>query len=113
MNVGVLGASTEQTPYTTMPANFLGLKMGTPTSKYIIAEAKSLRDRGAQRQSAIGLRIPKCFLQERIARRPVIDQLAKTQRVHAALREVELHLVFVGGLHPFHRELFKSHVGKL
>jgi 5'-nucleotidase len=46
-NVGIVGASTEQTPFTTMPANFAGLKMA-PTAQAIAAEAKSLRDRGAQ-----------------------------------------------------------------
>ena len=46
--IGILGASTEATPYTTMAANFVGLKMGQPTAKYIADEAKALRDRGAQ-----------------------------------------------------------------
>ena len=46
--VGILGASTESTPFTTMPANFLGLEMGKPTSQYITDEAKALRARGAQ-----------------------------------------------------------------
>jgi 5'-nucleotidase len=45
--VGILGASTEQTPYTTMPANFLGLKM-SPPAKAIADAAKELRARGAQ-----------------------------------------------------------------
>lgn len=46
--IGILGASTEATPFTTMPANFLGLEMGQPTAKYITDEAKALRARGAQ-----------------------------------------------------------------
>ena len=45
--VGILGASTEQTPYTTMPANFVGLKI-SPPAKAIAQAAKELRDRGAQ-----------------------------------------------------------------
>lgn len=45
--IGVLGASTEGTPITTMPANFTGLKMARPTAQYVAAEAKALRDRGA------------------------------------------------------------------
>ncbi len=45
--VGILGASTEQTPYTTMPANFVGLKM-SPPAKAITEAAKDLRARGAQ-----------------------------------------------------------------
>jgi 5'-nucleotidase len=45
--VGILGASTEQTPYTTMPANFVGLKM-SPPAKAIADAAKELRARGAQ-----------------------------------------------------------------
>jgi len=45
--VGIIGASTESTPYTTMPANFLGLKMA-PTAAAIAGEAKALRAKGAQ-----------------------------------------------------------------
>lgn len=45
--VGVIGASTESTPYTTMPANFSGLVMA-PTAQSIAADAKALRARGAQ-----------------------------------------------------------------
>src|SRR4051812_9894789 len=46
--IGILGASTESTPYTTMTQNFAGLKMGIPTAKYITDEARALRARGAQ-----------------------------------------------------------------
>lgn len=45
--VGIIGASTESTPYTTMPANFAGLVMA-PTAKAIADDAKALRARGAQ-----------------------------------------------------------------
>jgi 5'-nucleotidase len=45
--VGVIGASTESTPFTTMPANFLGLKMA-PTADAIASEARALRAKGAQ-----------------------------------------------------------------
>lgn len=45
--VGIVGASTEQTPYTTMPANFVGLKM-SPPAQAIADGAKDLRARGAQ-----------------------------------------------------------------
>jgi 5'-nucleotidase len=45
--VGIVGASTEQTPYTTMPANFVGLKM-SPPAQAIADGAKELRARGAQ-----------------------------------------------------------------
>jgi 5'-nucleotidase len=45
--VGVIGASTESTPYTTMPANFSGLVMA-PTARAIAADAQALRARGAQ-----------------------------------------------------------------
>ena len=31
--------------------------------------------------------------------------------MHAALRQVEVHLILVGGLHPFHGKLFESHGG--
>lgn len=45
--VGVIGASTESTPFTTMPANFSGLVMA-PTARAIAADAQALRARGAQ-----------------------------------------------------------------
>ena len=45
--IGIIGASTESTPYTTMPANFVGLKMA-PAASAIAQEAKVLRDQGAQ-----------------------------------------------------------------
>lgn len=45
--VGIIGASTEATPFTTMPANFSGLEMA-PTAAAITDEAKLLRKRGAQ-----------------------------------------------------------------
>ncbi|MEO8549604.1 MAG: 5'-nucleotidase C-terminal domain-containing protein [Kofleriaceae bacterium] len=46
--IGILGASTESTPYTTMAQNFAGLKMAIPTAKYVTDEARALRARGAQ-----------------------------------------------------------------
>ena len=45
--IGIIGASTESTPYTTMPANFIGLKMAPPAIA-IAQESKVLRDQGAQ-----------------------------------------------------------------
>ena len=45
--IGIIGAATESTPYTTMPANFLGLKMA-PTAAAITKEARALRAKGAQ-----------------------------------------------------------------
>ena len=47
IHVGIVGASTSQTPYTTMSANFVGLTM-VPTARAIADEARSLRARGAQ-----------------------------------------------------------------
>lgn len=45
--IGIVGTSTESTPFTTMPANFLGLKMA-PAAAAIVTEAKALREQGAQ-----------------------------------------------------------------
>ena len=45
--VGVIGVTTEATPFTTMPVNFLGLAMARPADA-IAAEATALRERGAQ-----------------------------------------------------------------
>ena len=47
IRVGIVGASTESTPFTTMPANFKGLRMIKPAPA-IAAEARALRDRGAR-----------------------------------------------------------------
>jgi 2',3'-cyclic-nucleotide 2'-phosphodiesterase (5'-nucleotidase family) len=47
IKVGIIGASTESTPYTTMPANFVGLKMA-PTAAALIEQAQALRAQGAQ-----------------------------------------------------------------
>jgi len=45
--VGIIGVATEATPFTTMPANFIGLVMAKPALA-IAAEAAELRQRGAQ-----------------------------------------------------------------
>lgn len=45
--VGVIGVTTEATPFTTMPANFVGLAMVKPALA-VTAEAADLRKRGAQ-----------------------------------------------------------------
>ncbi len=47
VKVGIIGASTESTPYTTMPANFEGLAMA-PAGPAIAEEARRLRAQGAQ-----------------------------------------------------------------
>ncbi len=47
IQVGIIGASTESTPYTTMPANFLGLEMAA-SAPAITEQATQLRARGAQ-----------------------------------------------------------------
>ncbi|HSR96525.1 MAG TPA: 5'-nucleotidase C-terminal domain-containing protein [Kofleriaceae bacterium] len=47
VKVGVIGATTEATPHTTMPANFAGLQM-TPTAQAITEQAAALRGKGAQ-----------------------------------------------------------------
>jgi len=48
IKIGVIGASTESTPFTTMPANFAGLVMKPPPAIAITDEAKALRGQGAQ-----------------------------------------------------------------
>lgn len=45
--VGLIGVTTEATPFATMPANFFGLEMSKPALA-IAAEAADLRKRGAQ-----------------------------------------------------------------
>ena len=47
VKVGIVGASTESTPTTTMPANFVGLRM-LPAAAAIEHEAGELRHEGAQ-----------------------------------------------------------------
>jgi 2',3'-cyclic-nucleotide 2'-phosphodiesterase (5'-nucleotidase family) len=46
VKIGVIGASTESTPFTTMPANFLGLKMKSP-AQAIAEESAALKIQGA------------------------------------------------------------------
>src|SRR5690242_20198306 len=46
VKVGIIGASTESTPFTTMPANFKGLAIAPP-AQTIAGEARALRDKGA------------------------------------------------------------------
>ncbi len=46
VRVGIIGAATASTPYTTMPANFTGLAV-MPAAARIADEAKALRARGA------------------------------------------------------------------
>lgn len=46
IKIGIIGASTEATPFTTMPANFVGLVMTSP-GQAIADEAKVLRAAGA------------------------------------------------------------------
>jgi 5'-nucleotidase len=47
VKVGVIGVTTESTPWTTMPANFVGLQMLEPATA-IVMEAERLRAAGAQ-----------------------------------------------------------------
>lgn len=47
IEIGVIGAATESTPFTTMPANFAGLAITEPAAA-IAEEAKRLRAEGAQ-----------------------------------------------------------------
>ncbi|HEY0193499.1 MAG TPA: bifunctional UDP-sugar hydrolase/5'-nucleotidase [Kofleriaceae bacterium] len=47
VKIGIIGASTESTPTTTMPINFAGLAI-SPTAQAINAEAQALRAQGAK-----------------------------------------------------------------
>jgi 5'-nucleotidase len=47
VKVGIVGASTEATPHTTMPANFAGLRIA-PTAQAIAEQATALRAQGAR-----------------------------------------------------------------
>lgn len=46
IKVGIVGVTTEATPFTTMPANFVGLKMAAPALA-IMQQAQALREQGA------------------------------------------------------------------
>ena len=70
-------------------------------------------DELAQRDRAVRLRVAQRLCQERLARSRIVGELAEQKRMHAAFGQVELHLVFVGGLHALHRELFESHGASL
>jgi 5'-nucleotidase len=47
VKIGLIGASTESTPFTTVPANFVGLQM-LPPAQAVTLQARGLRERGAQ-----------------------------------------------------------------
>ena len=47
IKIGIIGASTESTPYTTMPANFAGLRI-SPPAQAIADQATALRGQGAR-----------------------------------------------------------------
>jgi 2',3'-cyclic-nucleotide 2'-phosphodiesterase (5'-nucleotidase family) len=47
VKIGIIGASTESTPYTTMPANFAGLRI-SPPAQAIADQATALRAQGAR-----------------------------------------------------------------
>src|SRR5215468_2699693 len=47
VKIGIIGASTESTPHTTMPANFAGLRI-SPPAQAIVDQATALRGQGAQ-----------------------------------------------------------------
>jgi len=47
VKIGIIGASTESTPYTTMPANFAGLRI-SPAAQAIADHATALRAQGAR-----------------------------------------------------------------
>lgn len=47
VKIGIIGASTESTPYTTMPANFAGLRIAPP-AQAIVDQATALRGQGAK-----------------------------------------------------------------
>jgi len=46
VKIGIIGASTESTPYTTMPANFAGLRI-SPPAQALVDHATALRSQGA------------------------------------------------------------------
>ena len=48
IKVGIVGASTSATPYTTMPANFKGLRIQPKPAAALAAAARALREQGAQ-----------------------------------------------------------------
>ncbi|HEX8110130.1 MAG TPA: bifunctional UDP-sugar hydrolase/5'-nucleotidase, partial [Kofleriaceae bacterium] len=47
VKIGIIGASTEATPHTTMPANFAGLRI-SPPAQAIVDHATALRGQGAR-----------------------------------------------------------------
>ena len=82
---------------------------------YVIARGARIPsgDGGAERQRAVRLRIAERLRQQRVAIETVVDELAHLQRSHAALRQVDVHLVLVDRLHPLQRELFDLHESRL
>jgi 2',3'-cyclic-nucleotide 2'-phosphodiesterase (5'-nucleotidase family) len=95
VKVGIVGASTDSTPYTTMPANFLGLAM-MPTAPAIAEEARRLRAQGAR------VIVVAAHIGSRCKRFDNPDDLSTCDRGDEAFRVIEALPpgtvdVFVGG----------------
>jgi 2',3'-cyclic-nucleotide 2'-phosphodiesterase (5'-nucleotidase family) len=95
VKIGIVGASTESTPYTTMPANFLGLAM-MPTAPAIAEEARRLRAQGAK------VIVVAAHIGSRCKRFDNPDDLSTCDRDDEAFRVIEALPpgtvdVFVGG----------------
>jgi hypothetical protein len=70
-------------------------------------------DRPAKLDRAVRLGVDQRLVQQALEALDVFDQLARRQRADAAFRQIELHQVLKGGLHPFHFEPFELHGGRL
>jgi hypothetical protein len=53
---------------------------------------------------AVRLRVHEFLAEQARPIRRILDELLEPHRVHAALRQVVVHEVLPGGLHPFHGE---------
>jgi 5'-nucleotidase len=95
VKVGIVGASTESTPYTTMASNFEGLAMA-PTAPAISEEARRLRGQGAQVIAVAAHIGSKC---KRFEDPDDVSGCDRDEEVFRVLRELPAGTVdvFVGG----------------
>ncbi len=68
-------------------------------------------DAFAQQRRAVRLRVAQMLGEERGSRDGIFDELAKRQRLHTALGQVEVHLMFECGLQPLQFKRLDLHGG--
>ena len=99
IQIGIVGASTESTPFTTMPANFVGLVMKPPPATAIAAEATRLRAAGAKLIVVVAHMGSKCTDLEHPTDVSSCDQHEELFRMIADLPKGAVDVIVAGHTH--------------